>query len=198
MYSGSIWLNNIMNTTTTNTITPGAAAELLKGGQCQFIDVRTQVEYAAAHVPGSVNIPLDQLNAGTGVSESGQRSVLILCQSGKRACKAAELLASQTERESLIIQGGLNRWLTDGLPVERDAKVMSLERQVRIAAGALVLLGALLGFSVNEGWFGLVAFVGAGLVFAGITDTCGMGLLLARMPWNRRSEARQGEACCAR
>jgi hypothetical protein len=83
-----------------------------------------------------------------------------------------------------------------GLPVVRGKKAISLERQVRIAAGLLVLLGALLGWLVHPALVGLSAFVGAGLVFAGVTDTCGMGLLLARMPWNQVNDA--ANTCCAR
>lgn len=72
-----------------------------------------------------------------------------------------------------------------GLPVVRGKKAVSLERQVRITAGSLVLIGAILGYFVHPYWIGLSAFIGAGLAFAGITDTCGMGMMLARMPWNQ-------------
>jgi len=79
--------------------------------------------------------------------------------------------------------GGVQAWEAEGLPLNRGRKMMSLERQVRIAAGALVFTGALLGYFVNPAWIALSGFVGAGLVFAGITDTCGIGMLMARMPW---------------
>ena len=92
------------------------------------------------------------------------------------------------------VDGGTNAWVEAGLPVERGKQTISLERQVRIAAGLLVLTGAALAFFVHPYLIGLSAFVGAGLVFAGVTDTCGMGLLLARMPWNR---AAPGPATCA-
>ena len=80
-----------------------------------------------------------------------------------------------------------------GLPVVRGKKAVSLERQVRIAAGSLVVIGVALGLLVHPVLFGLSGFVGAGLVFAGVTDTCGMGMMLARMPWNRR-----GTTCAVR
>ena len=83
------------------------------------------------------------------------------------------------------VEGGTTACVEAGLPVVRGKKAISLERQVRIAAGLLVLLGVLLGFLVHPVLFGLSAFVGAGLVFAGVTDFCGMGMLLARMPWNQ-------------
>ena len=83
------------------------------------------------------------------------------------------------------VEGDTLVWAEAGLPVVRGKKAISLERQVRIAAGSLVLTGAILGWLVHPAFIGLSAFVGAGLVFAGVTDTCGMGLLLARMPWNQ-------------
>jgi rhodanese-related sulfurtransferase len=94
------------------------------------------------------------------------------------------------------VEGGTLACVEAGLPVVRGKKAISLERQVRIAAGSLVLIGVLLGWLVHPALAGLAAFVGAGLVFAGLTDTCGMGLLLARMPWNRVQDC--GASCCAR
>jgi rhodanese-related sulfurtransferase len=89
--------------------------------------------------------------------------------------------------EAVVVEGGTLAWNEAGLPVERGpVKVISLERQVRMTAGSLVLSGILLGSLVHRGFFGLSAFVGAGLVFAGITDFCGMGLLLSKPPWNTR------------
>ena len=83
------------------------------------------------------------------------------------------------------VEGGTQACTRTALPLVRGKKAMSLERQVRIAAGSLVVVGVTLGWFVHPVFFGLSAFVGSGLVFAGITDTCGMGMLLARMPWNR-------------
>jgi rhodanese-related sulfurtransferase len=83
------------------------------------------------------------------------------------------------------VEGGTQAWVDAGLPVVRGKKSISLERQVRIAAGSLVLLGAALAWLVHPGFVGLSAVVGAGLLFAGLTDSCAMGMVLARMPWNR-------------
>jgi hypothetical protein len=94
------------------------------------------------------------------------------------------------------VEGGTQACESSGVPVVRGKKAISLERQVRIAAGSLVLTGVTLGWLVHPGFFGLSAFVGAGLVFAGITDTCGMGMLLARMPWNQCDAG--ASACAAR
>jgi rhodanese-related sulfurtransferase len=150
------------------------------------LDVRTPVEFAEVHVPQARNIPLDQLQPGA-VQVPKDQAVYLLCRSGQRATKAAEKLAKLGFAEPIVVEGGTLAWMAANLPVTRSVvKVMSLERQVRIAAGSLVLIGVLLGWFVHRGFYGLAGFVGAGLVFAGITDFCGMGLLLAKLPWNRR------------
>jgi len=149
------------------------------------IDVRTQMEFAEAHVPQAQNIPLDELKPCT-LPFPKDQPVYLLCRSGQRAAKAAEKLATEGFLQPIIVEGGTLAWIERGLPVDRSAvKVISLERQVRIAAGAIALTGALLAQFVDGRFIWLSGFVGAGLVFAGITDFCGMGLLLAKMPWNK-------------
>jgi hypothetical protein len=114
----------------------------------------------------------------------------VLCHSGGRAAKAVERFRQAGFTKVTSIEGGTVSWERAGLPVVRGAgNVISLERQVRISAGSLVLVGAALGWLLHPAFFGLSAFIGAGLVFAGVTDWCGMGMLLARMPWNRRGGA---------
>ena len=118
---------------------------------------------------------------------SSSQEVFLLCHSGSRAARAAEKLAREGFSQPIVVEGGTQSWVEAGLQVKRGTrKAISLERQVRIVAGTLVLTGAVLGWLLHPGFFGLSAFVGAGLVFAGITDFCGMGLLLARAPWNKR------------
>ena len=150
------------------------------------IDVRTPVEFGEVHVPQARSIPLDELKpAALGLSKD--QPVYLLCRSGQRATKAAEKFAKEGFSQPIVVEGGTLAWIDAKLPVTRGTtKVISLERQVRIVAGALVFTGVVLGWFVHRGFFGLSAFVGAGLVFAGITDFCGMGLLLAKMPWNRK------------
>jgi rhodanese-related sulfurtransferase len=155
-----------------------------------FLDVRTPAEYAGVHVRGSRNVPLAGLNPkallAEGVVTRGE-PVYLICRSGGRAASAAGKFASEGFENVFVVAGGAESWQSAGLPVERGAvRVISLERQVRIAAGALVLAGLLLARFVNPWFLGLTAFVGAGLVFAGVTDFCGMALLLARLPWNTR------------
>ena len=168
------------------TVTPKELQQLLATKPLALLDVRTPVEFDEVHVPQAKNIPLDELEVA-GLPYPKDQPVYLLCRSGQRAGKAAEKLAKAGFAEPVVIAGGTLAWIEANLPVTRgQSKVMSLERQVRIVAGSLVLVGMILGWFVHRGFFGLSAFVGAGLVFAGVTDFCGMGLLLARMPWNRR------------
>jgi rhodanese-related sulfurtransferase len=150
------------------------------------IDVRTPVEFAEVHVPQARNVPLDELNPDS-LQLAKDQPVYLLCRSGQRATKAAEKFTQEGFTQPVVVAGGTLAWIEANLPVTRSSvKIMSLERQVRIVAGALVFIGVALGWFVHRGFYGLSAFVGAGLVFAGITDFCGMGLLLARMPWNKK------------
>lgn len=160
-----------------------------------FLDVRTPAEYEEKHIEGSVLHPLSDLDAEIVAQlAKGKDACVVICRSGNRAGQAAEKLSVRGLPSLSILEGGVQAWEAAGLPLNRGAKTMSLERQVRIAAGALVFVGAVLGAFVNPAWIALSGFVGAGLVFAGITDTCGMGMLIARMPWNNR---RASGTCCS-
>jgi len=169
------------------TIPPAELSSLLAAQpDLPVLDVRTPVEFAEVHVPQARNFPLADLNPAS-LSLSKTKPVYLLCRSGQRASKAADKLSQAGFTNPVVVAGGTLAWIDAQLPVTRGASnVISLERQVRIVAGLLVLSGIALGWFVHRGFFGLSAFVGAGLVFAGITDFCGMGLLLARMPWNRK------------
>jgi len=145
------------------------------------------LEYGEMHIDGSVLHPLSDLDAAkVKALASGKSGCVVVCRSGNRAKQAAEKLCSAGLSNIEILEGGVQAWDAAGLPLNRGRAVMSLERQVRIAAGSMVFAGVLLGFLVNPAWYFLSGFVGAGLVFAGVTDFCGMGLLIARMPWNQR------------
>lgn len=163
-----------------------------------FLDVRTPAEFEEAHIDGSALHPLTSLDAGkVKAMAEGKEGCLVVCRSGNRARQAAEKLAAAGVSRVCVLDGGVLAWEAAGMPLKRGAKTMSLERQVRIAAGALVFTGAVLGYFVNPSWIALSGFVGAGLVFAGITDTCGMGMLIARMPWNnRRGQRCEIGSCC--
>jgi rhodanese-related sulfurtransferase len=150
------------------------------------LDVRTAVEFAEVHVPQARSIPLDELELSS-LQFSKDQPIYLFCRSGQRATKAAQKFSREGFSQPIIVEGGTLAWIEANLPVTRSAvKVISLERQVRIVAGSIVFTGVLLAHFVDSRFIWLSGFVGAGLVFAGITDFCGMGLLIAKLPWNKR------------
>ncbi len=161
------------------------------------MDVRTPAEYEEIHIPGSVLHPLSDLNASAIASAAqGKQRCILVCRSGNRARQAADKLKTAGLPSLEVLEGGVTAWESSGKPVLRGRKTISLERQVRIAAGSLVVLGLLLGWLVNPGFIAISAFVGCGLIFAGITDWCGMALLIAKAPWNQRAGIRcHGTSC---
>ncbi|MDQ6718529.1 MAG: rhodanese-like domain-containing protein [Gemmatimonadota bacterium] len=168
-------------------ILPANLSELLQTSpQVRLLDVRTPGEYEAVHIPGSYNVPLDTLGEHAAEIRSGIAAPIVLvCQSGQRARKAEAELKGGGLATLHVLDGGVNGWVAAGLPVRRGAKKMSLERQVRIVAGSIAATGGLLAALVNPAFGYLSAFIGSGLVFAGLTDTCAMGMLLAKLPYNR-------------
>jgi len=152
------------------------------------LDVRTPAEFQEVRTLFAKLTPLESLKPKLVAEELGlpiSSAIYFFCKSGTRARLASEKFEREGFESVYVVEGGVDAWDAAGYPVLRGHKVISLERQVRIAAGSLVLIGLILGFTVDIGFVGISGFVGAGLVFAGVTDTCGMGLLLARMPWNQ-------------
>ncbi|HET8807100.1 MAG TPA: rhodanese-like domain-containing protein [Methylophaga sp.] len=156
-----------------------------------LVDVRTTAEVRSEALPGIITMPLDELDADKLQAvidrrSQGDQPIYLICQSGKRAQLAADKLAGKLRQPLIIIEGGMNAIKQTGISyLQTHLPIISLERQVRIVAGALVFLGVILGLSLHNGFFGLSAVVGAGLMFSGITDSCSMGILLAKAPWNR-------------
>jgi rhodanese-related sulfurtransferase len=175
-----------------NKITSAKLANLQAGGSAQLIDICSPTEYASGHVPGAINIPMEQIGACFADLRIGSPVVLI-CKRGQRACATAQLLtASRTD--VLVLDGGTRAWRqSGGQIVMNTATGWSLERQARLGAGLLVLVGVVLSLVWNRGWIGLAAFVGLGLTFAGLTDICGMAYLLTKMPWNKARRAPPSE-----
>jgi rhodanese-related sulfurtransferase len=163
--------------------------EIRSGKKITLIDVRTPAEYGEVHVTCAKNVPLDRISAAKHpeIPDEASAPTYVICKSGGRSKMACDKLVAAGYANIVNVEGGTSACEQAGLPVARGKKVMSLERQVRIAAGSLVFTGAVLGYFVHPYFIGLSAFVGAGLVFAGITDTCGMGMLIAKMPWNQVS-----------
>lgn len=177
----------MITTTMTPVVAPTELAHLLRAHpEIRLLDVRTPGEYETAHIRGAYNVPLDRLGEhGAEIRATVTDPVVLVCQSGQRARKAEAALATAGMANLHVLDGGVNGWMAAGQPVIRGAKRISLERQVRIVAGALAATGALLALTVNPLFALLPAFVGSGLVFAGVSDICAMGMLLGRLPYNR-------------
>jgi rhodanese-related sulfurtransferase len=158
---------------------------LLRDRPARLLDVRTASEFENAHIPGAYNLPLDQLSEHVRELRVAQGSVVLICQSGQRAQRADALLRESGMANMHVLEGGMNEWQARGFAVRRLRARVSLERQVRIVAGAIVASGAIAALTVSP-WFAIVpALIGSGLVFAGLSNTCAMGMLLARLPYNR-------------
>jgi len=186
----------------TQSISPQELSERSKKSQIVLLDVRTPAEYEAAHIGVARNVPLEKFDAAAVLAAHVKpgEPLYVICQAGGRGRQACEKLAQVGAAQVVNVEGGTAAWVAAGLPVVRGRQTISLERQVRIAAGSLVLTGVILALTVHPYFIGLSAFVGAGLVFAGVTDTCGMGMLLARMPWNQvkpTAIANTGNACAS-
>lgn len=168
-------------------VSPGELEALLRARpDVRVLDVRTPGEYEAVHIAGAYNVPLDTLGEhAADIRAHVDEPVVLVCQSGARARRAEEALKAAGMPQLHVLDGGVAGWVAAGRPVRRGAARISLERQVRIAAGALAATGGFLALLVSPLFAVLPAFVGSGLVFAGVTDTCAMGMLLAKLPYNR-------------
>ena len=157
-----------------------------RNNNVQLVDVREVPEYEGEHLLSFSNIPL--LTLGKECQRLKKDSpVYLLCQTGNRALQAARQLKFRGIEQVCVVEGGLEEWKREGYPLQKgERRVWMLERQVRFSAGLLVLLGIFFGWLIHKAFLGVSIFVAAGLVFSAITDTCGMGMLLAKMPWNRR------------
>jgi rhodanese-related sulfurtransferase len=168
-------------------ISPQRAAELMRDGAV-LVDIREADEHARERIPSARHHALSRIDAETPL-RPGDDALIFHCRSGARTKNNAPKLAGAASQcETYILEGGLDAWKKAGLPVTLDRKQpIEIMRQVQIGAGSLVLIGVLLGFLVAPGFYALSGFVGAGLLFAGVSGFCGMARLLAVMPWNRRA-----------
>ncbi|MER7053546.1 MULTISPECIES: rhodanese-like domain-containing protein [unclassified Streptomyces] len=176
-------------------ITPTAPATTLSTdqavgrlGEFTVVDVRSPGEYAGGHLPGAHNVPLERLDeaAGALTTAAARGPLLLVCASGARSAKGCARLAAHGV-EAATLEGGTGAWAAAGHPVERQTGARTpwpMDRQVRLAAGTLVAAGFLAG-RVRRRAHWLSGAVGAGLVFSGVTNTCGMAAVLARLPHNR-------------
>lgn len=172
-------------------IPPLEARRLMDSGKAILIDIREADEFAREHIQGARHVPLSGIDAHDFDRERAEGKVAIFqCQSGRRTGMNRDKLIALGFRQAHVIEGGLNAWRAAGLPTHLDrAQPIELQRQVQIAAGSIVVLGVLLAATLSP-WFALLsAFVGGGLVFAGVSGTCALGQVLAMMPWNRTRAA---------
>ncbi len=177
-----------MDTLAIAPVVPAPEAHYLatKNPNIRFLDVRTPGEFESEHLLGAYNVPLDTLGEHAAeLSSCLSDPVVLVCQSGQRACEADATLRRAGMANLHVLDGGVNAWLAAGLPTVKGPKRMSLERQVRIVAGGLAAVGGVLALLVNPWFAALPAVIGSGLVFAGVTDTCTMAMLLAKLPYNR-------------
>lgn len=170
----------------TTTMTTHELQTLLKTGPIpRLLDVRTASEFQNRHIRGAYNVPLNLLAEHAGEIRSETRPLVLICQSGGRANQALSLLRERDDMNLSVLEGGMNSWVADGGSVISIKSRISLERQVRIVAGGLAALGGILALAVDPLFALLPALIGSGLVFAGITDTCGLALVLSKLPYNR-------------
>ncbi|MER7847077.1 rhodanese-like domain-containing protein [Kitasatospora sp. NPDC096077] len=185
-------------------MTTSLTVEQLKSrlGRLTLIDVRSPGEYAGGHIPGALNIPLDRLDralpalraaadadsdtASDAGASAGKNELAVVCAAGPRSLSACRQLADAGVT-ALVVTGGTDAWAEAGHPVDRIAgarPVWAMDRQVRLTAGSIVLLGLLVDPALpGARW--VSAAIGAGLLFSALTDSCAMGALLGRLPYNR-------------
>ncbi len=155
------------------------------GDVYQLIDVREFPEYSSSRIVGAELIPLGEMDSRH-IEIDRTKPTVVICRSGNRAGKAKEKLQSMGFSDVRNVEGGMNAWAGSGFTTEKDENaVWDLERQVRFVAGLFVLIGVVLSYLVSAHFVLLSGFIGAGLVFSALTNTCGMGMMLARMPWNK-------------
>jgi len=168
---------------------PEIVADRIRFGRAIVVDIREADEFARRHVKGALSRPLSSFESAHLKVEPG-KDVVFTCRSGMRTAANCDRLAKAVDGAAFVMEGGVDAWAAEGLPVEEDRKApMEIMRQVQIAAGSLVLTGVILGYAVNPVFFGLAALIGAGLTISGATGFCGMARLLSIMPWNRPAEA---------
>ncbi|MDD5108178.1 MAG: MBL fold metallo-hydrolase [Candidatus Omnitrophica bacterium] len=169
-----------------------------KDPQAKLLDVRSALEFSEVHIKDSINIPIDMLSAKINDLSQSMQSYIVLCRTGNRSPMAADMLIQSGIHGVKVMQGGMTRWQKERLPVIKGEGGISLERQVRLIAGSLVLLGILLSWIVHWVFIFIPVFVSCGLIFSGLTDNCIMGMLLMKLPYNKKLyKIKLGGGTCA-
>lgn len=180
-------------------ISPNDAQALIAGGaHYKLLDVRSPLEYNETHIKGSLNVPMDMVSAKLDDLGKAGDAYIVLCRTGNRSAMAADMLLQSGIKDVKVLDGGMMRWQKERLPVEKGAGGISIERQVRIAAGTVILISMALAFLVHPAFLAIAVFVGCSLIYAGLSDNCMMGMLLMKLPYNQKLyKTRSGGGTCA-
>lgn len=163
-----------------------------------FIDVRTQGEFGQVHIPGSQLLPLQNWEKEV-ICQKLKSGCVLVCQSGKRSMLAAQKLRDWGwESDAVVMEGGIEAWQAAGFEVKQGKSSLSLERQVRIFMGAIIAAGAILAANFSGHFIWVCGIMGAGLVVSGITNWCGIAMIIAKMPWNQGSTSKNQNSTCQR
>jgi rhodanese-related sulfurtransferase len=177
---------SLSDPTRPTTIDPATLRDMLDSGRRpRLLDVRTPAEFETAHIPGAYNVPLDLLREHrTELLQHLDEDVVLVCRSGARAAQAGQTLAQAGLPNLRVLDGGMLAWQTSNAPTNHGRPRWDLERQVRLVAGTIVLASILASIFVPAAKW-IAALLGAGLTVAALTNTCAMGMLLAKLPYNR-------------
>jgi glyoxylase-like metal-dependent hydrolase (beta-lactamase superfamily II)/rhodanese-related sulfurtransferase len=180
-------------------ISPAQASALsIKDPQLKFLDVRSALEFSQAHIKDAINLPIDMLANKVNELSQAKQSYVVLCRTGNRSPMAADMLIQSGIPGVMVMDGGIVAWQKARLPVVKGEGGVSLERQVRMIAGSIILLGILLSWLVHPGLIGISLFISCGLIYAGLTDNCLMGMLLMKLPYNKKLyKTKLGGGTCA-
>ncbi|WP_027661293.1 rhodanese-like domain-containing protein [Salinispora fenicalii] len=177
-----------MTTSTRTTLDAAQLRELIDSGRApRLLDVRTPAEFDTAHIPGAYNVPLDQLKEHRAELRSHlDEDVVLICHSGTRATQARRTLAGIGLPNVKVLTGGMVAWRRSVGPVTEGTPRWDLERQVRLVAGVIVLASVVASLFVpGAEW--IAGLIGAGLTAAALTNTCALGMLLSKLPYNRNA-----------
>jgi glyoxylase-like metal-dependent hydrolase (beta-lactamase superfamily II)/rhodanese-related sulfurtransferase len=194
-----IRVNQKGEATSLEMISPRDASSLLEQDpQTKILDVRSALEFSQVHIEHSLNIPIDMISAKINELSQSKQNYLVLCHTGNRAAMAADMLIQSGIHTVKVMEGGIIRWQKEKLPVIKGQGGMSLERQVRLIAGSLVLLGIMMSWLLHWAFIFVSVFVSSGLIYAGLTDNCLMGMLLMKLPYNKKLyKTKSGGGTCS-
>jgi glyoxylase-like metal-dependent hydrolase (beta-lactamase superfamily II) len=164
----------------------------------RFLDVRSPLEYSEVHIKDSINVPIDMLASKIKELSQQDQSYIVLCRTGSRSPVAADMLLQSGIGSVKVMEGGITAWQKARLDVIKGESVMSLERQVRLIAGILMLAGIILAWLTHPAFILISAWVAFGLIFAGLTNNCLMSMLLMKLPYNKRQyKTKLGGGTCS-